>query len=135
MEKASSMKILLSIKPEYVSRIFSGEKRFEFRKCIFRDSSVHEVYIYATSPVKMIVGTFGIKDIHEEAPSQIWKDTYQFAGIEEDAFFTYFQGREKAYAIEIEDVREFSSPIDPRKKIDNFVPPQSFAYFDDRVLS
>ena len=27
------------------------------------------------------------------------------------------------------DVREFSSPIDPRKKIDNFVPPQSFAYF------
>ena len=83
----------------------------------------------------MIVGTFGIKDIHEEAPSQIWKDTHQFAGIGEDAFFTYFQGRDKAYVIEIEDVREFSSPIDPRKKIDNFVPPQSFAYFDERVLS
>jgi len=129
------MKILLSIRPEYVSLIFSGEKRFEFRKCIFRDSSVDEVYIYATSPVKMIVGTFGIKNIHEEAPSQIWKDTHQFAGIEEEAFFTYFQGRKKAYAIEITDVRKFSSPIDPRERIDNFVPPQSFVYFDDQVLS
>lgn len=129
------MKILLSIKPEYVSRIFSGEKRFEFRKSIFRDPTVNEIYIYATSPVKMIVGKFGIKDIHEETPTELWKDTHEFAGIGKEAFFTYFRGRERGYAIEIMDVTEFSSPIDPRETIKDFVPPQSFVYLKDLVLT
>ena len=30
------MKILLSIKPEYAHKIFSGEKKFEYRKIIFK---------------------------------------------------------------------------------------------------
>ena len=30
------MKVLLSIKPEFVEKIFSGEKRFEYRKNIFK---------------------------------------------------------------------------------------------------
>lgn len=30
------MKAMLSIKPEYVERILSGEKTYEFRRTIFR---------------------------------------------------------------------------------------------------
>ena len=30
------MKVLLSIKPEFVEKIFSGEKRFEYRKFAFK---------------------------------------------------------------------------------------------------
>lgn len=30
------MKVLLSIKPEFVEKIFAGEKKFEYRRTIFK---------------------------------------------------------------------------------------------------
>ncbi len=42
-----SAAILLSIKPEFASAIFSGEKLYEFRKAVFRNRSVDKVYVYA----------------------------------------------------------------------------------------
>ena len=44
------MKVLLSIKPEFVEAIFSGEKLYEYRKAIFK-KNVTTVVIYATKPV------------------------------------------------------------------------------------
>ncbi|MBI6731014.1 ASCH domain-containing protein, partial [Pseudomonas amygdali] len=42
------MKVLLSIKPEYAEKILQGEKRFEFRKSVFKNPDVRTVVIYAT---------------------------------------------------------------------------------------
>ena len=53
------MYVLLSIKPQYVKLIFKGIKKYELRKSIFKQK-VKRAYIYATSPVKRIVGTFTI---------------------------------------------------------------------------
>lgn len=52
------MKVLLSIKPEFVEKIFSGEKRFEYRKSIFKQQNIDTIVIYSTMPVGMIVGEF-----------------------------------------------------------------------------
>ncbi len=43
------MNVLLSIRPKYVEEIIKGNKRYEFRKSIFK-KNVEEVWIYATSP-------------------------------------------------------------------------------------
>ncbi|RAX12581.1 hypothetical protein CKY02_11450 [Photorhabdus bodei] len=40
------MKVLLSIKPEYVDRILNGSKKFEFRKVAFKNNQVQSVVIY-----------------------------------------------------------------------------------------
>lgn len=48
--KKLSTNILLSVFPEYVDRILSGEKRFEFRKHIPVEVVDHIVF-YATAPV------------------------------------------------------------------------------------
>jgi len=45
------MNVLLSIRPKYVEEIIKGNKRYEFRKSIFK-KNVEEVWIYATSPTK-----------------------------------------------------------------------------------
>jgi predicted transcriptional regulator len=37
------MKVVLSIKPGFAEKIFSGEKKFEFRRAIFKDRSVKTV--------------------------------------------------------------------------------------------
>lgn len=47
--------ILLVIKPEFIERIFSGDKKFEFRRRVAR-RGVDKIIIYATRPVCAVVG-------------------------------------------------------------------------------
>ena len=51
------MNVILSIKPEFVEKIFSGEKQYEYRKILFKQK-VDTVYIYASRPISKIVGEF-----------------------------------------------------------------------------
>jgi len=124
------MDVLLSIKPKYVKSIIEGDKRYEFRKAIFRNRSVHRVFIYASAPVKRIVAQFEISAILEDHPAVIWDRVRDNAGIDETEFFSYFAGRERGYAIGIGNLREFETPVDPRVEIPGFVPPQSYCYMD-----
>jgi len=124
------MNVLLSIKPKYANAILNGEKEYEFRKVIFRDRNIEKVYIYSSSPVKKIVGVFIVGDIIEDHPKRIWKKCQNKSGIDKEDFFTYFNGSEKGYAIKIEDLEQIDNPINPRNIFQNFVPPQSFCYFD-----
>lgn len=62
-----SDRILLSIKPEYVEQIERHTKLFEFRKRKFKNVP-SEILIYASAPVKRIVGIILVRDIIEDTP-------------------------------------------------------------------
>ena len=124
------MNVLLSIKPKFVKEIIDGNKRYEFRKVVFKNRDVTRVYIYSSSPEKQIVASFNIGDVIEDHPSKLWKRFKAQSGIEQKEFFSYFDGREKGFAIEIESLNRFEHPIDPKEHIPGFVPPQSFCYMD-----
>ena len=129
------MNALLSIKPIYVEAIVKGDKRYEFRKTIFRKKNLETVYIYSTAPVKKIVGSFKVGRVIEDYPERLWDHLKRFSGLSYVEFFRYFEGKERGFAIEIESVEEFENPINPRDFIPNFVPPQSFYYLDSSILS
>ena len=120
--------VLLSIKPKYVSAILNGTKKYEFRKQIFRDRSQEIVFIYSSSPTKKIVACFRPGEIVEGHPDYLWEQFWDVSGIEEGAFFEYFSGRDNGYAIRIDELEQFGTPIDPHEIFDRFVPPQSFRY-------
>lgn len=122
------MKVLLSIKPEFVEKILDGSKKFEFRKGIFKNSLVTSVVIYSTMPVGMVVGEFDIADVIHDEPSIVWKKTKKFAGISKDFFDIYFESREKAYAIEISNVRKYDQPMLLSALGKNISAPQSYRY-------
>ncbi len=121
------MNVLLSIKPQYVDKILSGEKKFEFRRRIFR-RQVELAYVYCNSHVKRIVGAFTVGEIVSGTQEQIWNMCGKKGGIEEDAFFRYFNGVSVAYAIEIVDFRKFGNGVIPEQLVGKFYPPQSFYY-------
>ncbi|OPY65049.1 MAG: hypothetical protein A4E57_03316 [Syntrophorhabdaceae bacterium PtaU1.Bin034] len=121
------MNVLLSIKPQYVDKILSGEKKFEFRRKIFR-RQVELAYVYCNSHVKRIVGTFTVGEILSGTQEQIWAMCGEKGGIEKEAFFRYFSGAAKAYAIEIVNFHEFAEAVIPEQLIEKFYPPQSFYY-------
>ncbi len=128
------MNVLLSIKPKYVKAIISGDKRYEFRKTIFKAENINYVYIYSSSPVKKIVASFKIGTIIEDNPTSLWENVKDHAGLSDKDFFQYFEGKTRGYAIEIKDFDEFKNPYDPWQKLSNFIPPQSYCYFDELAV-
>ncbi len=127
------MNVLLSVRPRYADAIMRGEKRFEFRRSLFKHRDVERVFIYATSPVKRIIGSFSIKAILHERPQDLWKVTKASAGICKEDFFEYFKRVEKGYAIEIDGVVPFKTPLDPSDVIPDFTAPRSFRYVPDSL--
>jgi predicted transcriptional regulator len=112
-------------------RILSGEKEYEFRKRFPRN--VETVYMYATSPIKKLVGKFTVGDVIEDEPHGLWKKFKTYAGIDEKEFFEYFKGSRIGYAIQIKDLKVFP-PVDPKKIIFKFTPPESYLYTDTLFL-
>ena len=124
------MKILLSIKPEFVTKIFNGEKRFEFRKRIPK-KHIDTVFIYESSPTQNIVGWFNIERIIEGCPNEVWENCKDDSGIEESRYYKYCNGNANVYAFEIKDFHKFQRPINPYEIDSKFVPPQNFLYLDN----
>lgn len=121
------MKVLLSIKPEFAFKIFEGNKKFEFRKVIFKNLNVKTVVVYASSPVQRVIGEFEIDIILSSSPKEIWRQTKRYSGISEDFFFEYFANREIAHAIKIKNAKKYKLPLQLQDNY-NVVPPQSYVY-------
>ena len=119
-------KILISINPEHVEKILSGEKRFEFRtKAAKKD--VDSLIIYETTPVKRVVAEAKIIEVLEMAPDKLWEKTREYAGIDRRFFDAYFFGRTTAYAYRLGEIKVYEEPRD----LSYFgvkTAPQSFVY-------
>lgn len=119
--------VLMSIKPEFVEKIFAGKKKYEFRRIIFKDKNVDRVIVYASFPVMKVVGEFMIGDILEMDIDTLWEETSQHAGISKEFFKAYYQGKNKGYAIRIVDTQLYKEPLSISESF-NVKPPQSFLY-------
>ena len=117
------MKVLLSIKPEFVEKIFFKDKKYEFRKVLFK-KDVESVVIYSTMPVGRIVGEFTIANIHSYCPEKLWELTKEKAGITYEYYSKYFEGRKIAHALEIGKLQKYEIEINPFTADSSFVAPQ-----------
>lgn len=120
--------ILLSIKPEYVSRIFDGTKKYEFRRTRAR-GNVTKILIYSASLVMKVVGEVEVIDIISLKPSPLWEMTKREAGISRAKFREYFRGCQFAHAYKLGKVLKYTEP----KTLTSYGisnPPQSFIYIE-----
>lgn len=123
------MKVLLSIKPEFVKEIVEGRKKFEYRKNIFKRDDVSSVVVYATKPYGKVVGEFEIDSIKQNKPSELWKETKAYSGITRTFFNEYFKGRDTAFAIQIKEFVAYDEPLELQEFDEKIkVAPQSFCY-------
>lgn len=123
-------RMLLSIKPEYVEKILSGKKKYEFRKFHCRPD-VDTIIIYSTSPVKRVVAEVEMVGIIEGDVAEVWQRTKDAAGITKTAYAAYYRGREIATAYQLGAVTVLDTPRDLADYGLSYVP-QSFAYIEDK---
>lgn len=123
---------LLSIHEVYYKRLLSGEKLFEFRKRVpVGLKSGDELAIYCTKPTCSIVAYAEIGGVLEDSPARLWERTRFAAGIEEQAFKSYFGKTQKAYGIIISKIHELKRPISMAALRGRSFAPQSFIYLTD----
>ena len=119
--------VLLSIKPEYAEKIFCGQKRFEFRRILFKDKTVRKVIVYASSPVCRVIGEFDIDEVLSMPMYALWRKTRQDAGVSWHIFSKYFRGKRDCHAIKVANPIRYNEPVLLRDAVGLDRPPQSFA--------
>ena len=122
------MRVLLSIKPEFIEKIFKGEKLYEFRTRKFKRNDIKIIIVYASSPIQKVVGEIEIEQIIEGKKDQLWNITKQSSGVSKNYYDEYFKGKDYAYAIKIKKVKRYKTYLSLEKDFNIYSAPQSFIY-------
>lgn len=128
-----SQVLLLSIKPEFVEKIFNGEKNIELRKSSPNVVSGDLVVIYSTKPVKAVIGICTVKEIIKMTPSRMWELHSKNLGIDKKRFWEYYENIDQSVGIVLTSIQKFEDHISLeslKKKNPMFQPPQTFRYYN-----
>ena len=129
--------LFLAIKPEFANKILAKEKTIELRKVRPNIKEGDYIIIYASSPVKGVVGFGRVKKIIETSPYEMWRIYSTQLGIDKIRYDNYFLDRKKAIGIEIESIRTIQPMItlEAVKEIDiSFTPPQGYRYVSNNQI-
>lgn len=129
------MKILMSIKPQFIEKIRRGEKKFEFRRVLPRHQEVDTIIVYASKPVGKVVGEITVAGYLTLTVDEMWEATKDISGLTREEFFDYFHGKKNAHAIAIESYRDYVQPIPLDVLLPGKVPPQSYCYLSDSEVT
>ncbi len=119
-------KVLMSIKPEFVEAILSGEKKYEYRKVKCK-KPIDRIVIYSTSPIMQIVAEAEVRCIISGTPDEIWRKTHNDSGISKIFYDDYYHSRDIAYAYQLGKIIKFKKS----KSLKDYgvdKAPQSFRY-------
>jgi predicted transcriptional regulator len=123
--------VLVSIHPDYASKILTGEKTVELRRR-FPEVGTRGALalIYSTSPVQAVVGFARIKYVLKLPVSRIWKDHGAAACISRLEFDDYFSGVMHGFAILLDGVCPLKEQVPAAVLLAEFgiVAPQSYRY-------
>ncbi len=121
--------IILPIKPIYAEKILNQIKKYEFRKKICADN-IDKIYLYATAPVKGIVGEAVVVEKIVMNKDKMWALTKEKSGITSSYYDQYFQNSEKACAYMLGEVRRYDKLV-PLKDVGICYVPQSYVYVEN----
>jgi predicted transcriptional regulator len=123
----------MSIRPEFAARLLAGEKQVEFRRRAAARGVTH-ILIYATSPVRAVVGVAEVERLEQASPRQLWSTFAAVAGIARTDFFAYFAGTSVGCAYVVKRIWSCSPPTLLGRHGLPRTAPQAFQYVDCRTL-
>jgi predicted transcriptional regulator len=122
--------LLMSIKPKYAEKLFSGTKLVEIRRRFARRWVGCRVAFYASKPLSALVGEATINSVTCGRPDDIWADFGWRIGCSFDEFETYTTRSSQVCAIELSNVLPYRSPLPLAQMVHlsrrDLKPPQSF---------
>ena len=128
--------MVLSLKPRFADAILDGAKTVELRRSEPKIVVPTRALLYATSPVRVLVGTCIVTSVESERLATLWWKYGPRTGVNHREFLDYFEGVERGTALTLADPAALPQPIPLtrlRETSQGFRPPQSFAYVDTQT--
>ena len=129
--------LFIAVKPEYANKLISGQKDIELRKMRPHIQPGDYVIIYASAPVKAVIGSGKVKNIIECTPNEMWAKYSLRLGIMQQDFETYYVNHKKSIGIEFEIIKPITPiGLEELKKVDSkFHPPQIYRYVTNEEIT
>ena len=131
-----SRMIVLSLKPRFADAILAGTKTVELRRTRPKIEVPTQALLYATTPVRALLGTCIITDVRSANLTSLWREYGSRSELSYNEFKHYFDGLGVGTALTL----AHQQPLDRmvplqglRAKPGGFRPPQSFAYVDTKT--
>lgn len=125
--------VLLSVKPVYANALLAGTKTAEIRRRFPTAPPGTTVFIYASSPVRALLGTVQLDEVTRAAPDEVWRDHHGQIQIDRESLADYLHGREEAVMLWVSSPHRWEAEISlhvMRSEL-GLEPPQSFRYLSD----
>lgn len=127
---------IISIYPNYVNAILDGQKLVECRKTTLGLVRGDVLQLYATAPVKAILGQAQVLDVHRGTPEELWDQFEHRTCVRKDDYFAYYAGKKEAVLLALTDVRRYRNPVllaELRGVESRFSPPQTARRLSDAL--
>lgn len=121
---------MLSLRPRFAEAILDGAKTVELRRTRLLAPPGTPLVLYASSPVRAVVGVATLAAVETAAPDLIWRRHRRRVGLDRAEYDTYFEGAGAATALSLEAPRRLDIPqeLDVLRSAGGFRPPQSYRY-------
>ena len=132
----SDRMIVLSLKPRFAQAILAGVKTVELRRTVPKIVIPTRALLYASSPVRALLGTCVITSVRSADLAALWHEYGSRSELPFHEFQQYFEGVDTGTALILSEPQALSRPIplqDLRAKPRGFRPPQSYAYVNARI--
>lgn len=136
IKKVINKVAILSIKPEFASKILLHNKTIELRKSTFGLKRNDIIIVYTSAPNQSIEFWFRIKKIEVSSVEDIWNKYDDKLGINHEEYLAYFNGCKEATCFHIGDL----NPLDPviplsriQQLVPDFIPPQGIIWIDNNM--
>lgn len=124
----------MSVHPQFAEAIMDGRKKVEFRKRRLADD-VTVVWVYATAPVRRVIGYFEVDSMHTANPADLWTRFADVGCIDRADFDRYYADSHTGAGIGIRNAVRLASPAPIGDLLPSGVPPQSYAYVGAPALA
>ena len=128
--------IVLSLKPRFAEAILAGTKTVELRRTRPKIEVPTRALLYATTPVRALLGTCIITDVRSANLTALWREYGSRSELSHNEFKRYFEGLDVGTALSLAHHQPLDRMVplqDLRAKTRGFRPPQSFAYVDTKT--
>ena len=141
---AASEFLVLSVRPRFAEAIIDGRKTVEVRRQRPNVQPGTLGFVYSSSPIQAVVGTFTVEKIVSGTPDEIWLVAQDGVYISRREFDCYFAGAKVGHAIVVSYGHRLPKPISlSRLRViwPKCRPPRSFGYlvaadtYTQRIMS
>jgi predicted transcriptional regulator len=129
---------LFSVRPRFADALLSGSKTVEIRRRRVNLPSGAVCLVYASSPVRALVGAILVDAVDTDRPGAVWDRWGACTGLARHEYDSYVEGTSYACAIVVSGSVTFPRAIqlsELRRRHRAFVTPQSYRFLPAAEVS